>query len=300
MWPAATGCSRSVAPSSRSSPATSRRSTPASATRSPLRSAPRTSPRQLQIQATPLRDAVELRRGADSYDADLSTSAGPMRLRTVFGDGDRIIGLKLSPPAAVPAESAAPLAIELAMPFRDLWYVRWGGATELENYHVIGPAQRHAFDFVVWRDGATFRTDGTAAADYGAWDQPILSPTAGTVVEAVDGVDDNVPPTMNPAQTFGNHVVIEAGPHAYVVLGHLRRGSVAVAVGAHVERGDALGRCGNSGNTSEPHLHLHAQDRPKLDDPGAVGIPIELVDYAAEGVGVARGAPTRGQFVAPR
>lgn len=256
--------------------------------------------RQLQIQATPLRDAVELRRGADSYDADISTSSGPMRLRATFGDGDRITMLKLSPQAAVPAESAAPPAIELAMPFRDLWYVRWGGATELENYHVIAPAQRHAFDFVVWRDGATFRTDGATAADYGAWDQAILSPAAGTVVEAVDGVDDNVPPAMNPSQPFGNHVVIEAGPHAYVVIGHLQRGSIAVAVGAQVGRGDALGRCGNSGNTSEPHVHVHAQDRPKLDDPGAVGIPIEFIDYGADGADVARGAPTRGQFVVPR
>lgn len=259
-----------------------------------------TDSRRLQIQATPMRDAVDLRRGADSYDAYVSTNQGPMHLRAVFGDGDRIIRLTRSLPAAVPPVSTARPPIDLGLPFRGLWYVLWGGATELENYHVIAPAQRYAFDFVVWRDGATFRTDGATAADYGAWDQAIFSPVAGTVVEAVDGVNDNVPPTMNPAQPFGNHVVIEAGPRAYIVIGHLRRGSVAVAAGAHVKRGDALGRCGNSGNTSEPHIHLHAQDRPKLDDPEAVGIPIKFVDYVSDGMGVAHGAPTRGQFVAPR
>jgi hypothetical protein len=245
---------------------------------------------QLGVKAPAEREAVELRGELAFYDADVATTTGPGRVRVAFDRDGRIAAMSIKELPDVPAETAAPAPITLAPPFHGLWYVRWGGTTEIENYHVIAPAQRHAFDFVIWRDGAPYRTDGATAADYRCWDQPIVSPADGTVVEAVDGVADNTPPQMNPSQPFGNHVVIQVGG-AYVVLAHLRQGSVAVATGDKVARGDAIGRCGNSGNTSEPHVHLHAQDRPALDDPQAVGVPIELVGV---------GAPTRGQFIDAR
>ena len=59
----------------------------------------------------------------------------------------------------------------------------------------------------------------------------------------------------------GNHVVIALGPARYVLLAHLRRGSVAVVEGQVVRAGDLVGRCGNSGNTTQPHLHLQVQSR---------------------------------------
>src|SRR3546814_4096128 len=66
--------------------------------------------------------------------------------------------------------------------------------------------------------------------------------------------------------------MLDLGHGEYAMLAHLRRGSVAVEAGQQVAAGDELGRCGNSGNTSEPPLHLHLQDAPKFGEGN--GLPV--------------------------
>ena len=82
------------------------------------------------------------------------------------------------------------------------------------------------------------------------------------------------------------------------MLAHLRQGSVAVGQGQQVAAGDTLGRCGNSGNTSEPHLHFHLQDSPVFGQGN--GLPAFFNDYTADGKAVDRGEPVQGQVVSPR
>ncbi|MBA3245999.1 MAG: M23 family metallopeptidase, partial [Actinobacteria bacterium] len=79
-----------------------------------------------------------------------------------------------------------------------------------------------------------------------------------------------------------------AGPHA--------EGSVRVRAGQRVRAGDVLGLTGNSGNSSEPHLHFHVQDRPGLFG-SARGLPVSFVGYRADGRHVARGTPVQSQFI---
>jgi hypothetical protein len=151
-------------------------------------------------------------------------------------------------------------AVELAFPLRDGWYyVGQGGDSRLVNYHNVYPAQRFALDIVALdRRGA--RARGLYPADLGRYvifDAEVRSPCDGQIIAAVDGREDLVPPTMDRANPAGNHVVIACGD-ALVLLAHLRRGSVAVQANAAVGAGDLLGNVGNSGNTSEPHLHIHA------------------------------------------
>ena len=95
----------------------------------------------------------------------------------------------------------------------------------------------------------------------------------------------------------GNHVVLDLGSGEYALLAHLRRGSVRVRPGQRVRRGETLGRCGNSGNSSEPHLHFHVQDRPSSSarhggcrSPSAATWPT---------VRVVGGTPVQGQFLRP-
>lgn len=64
-----------------------------------------------------------------------------------------------------------------------------------------------------------------------------------------------------------------SGP--YILLAHLRRGSVTVDVGDHLDSGDAVGRCGNSGNSTQPHLHLQATDSIRWEE--AIGLPIAFL-----------------------
>jgi hypothetical protein len=87
---------------------------------------------------------------------------------------------------------------------------------------------------------------------------------------------------FGPNKVLGNHVVIETSDGDCVVLAHLRRGSVRVRTGEQVAAGVAVAQCGNSGNSSEPHLHLHVMDHPQ--PLVAAGVPFQFVD--------AVGAPT--------
>jgi murein DD-endopeptidase MepM/ murein hydrolase activator NlpD len=87
----------------------------------------------------------------------------------------------------------------------------------------------------------------------------VVSPCDGAVLAAQDGLPDQAPPQADPDNPAGNHVVLACGG-LRIELAHLAAGSVAVAPGDRVRSGDRLGAVGNSGNTSEPHLHIHAVD----------------------------------------
>jgi len=183
----------------------------------------------------------------------------------------------------------------LRLPFDGEWYVFWGGRTVEQNYHAAYPDQRFAYDIVVRRDGSSHTGDGTQLEQYHCWGQPILAPGAGTVVTAVDSLPDQRIGEMDRANPPGNHVILDHGNGEFSLLGHMRRGSVAVRPGQSVAQGEKIGECGNSGNTSEPHLHYHLQNGPAFGR--AAGLPAQFTDYLADGQPVARGEPVKGQTV---
>jgi len=221
-------------------------------------------------------------------------------LQALLDARGRIDAIGLSPSLALARDPHAgrPLRARLSLPFRGTWWVVSGGPTEQQNQHVVAPDQRHAYDLVVWRLGATHRGAGTRNADYWAWGKQILAPAAGLVVEAVDGIRDNRPQVQveNRQHPAGNHVVLDLGHGEYALLAHMRKGSVQVGVGDRVLAGDVLGLTGNSGNSSEPHLHFHIQDRPALFG-RARGLPVSFVDLRIDRRLVARGTPVQGQFI---
>lgn len=183
----------------------------------------------------------------------------------------------------------------LRLPFEGEWFVFWGGRTEAENYHVVAPDQRFAYDLLILKDGKSHTGDGTALEQYHCFGQPILAPGAGKVAVAVDGLPDQKPGEMDPSKSPGNHVVIDHGNGEFSFLAHLKKGSVAVKKGDAVKPGDRIGLCGNSGNTSEPHLHYHLQTTERFGD--GEGLPAQFLDYLADGKKVERGEPKRGQTV---
>ena len=186
----------------------------------------------------------------------------------------------------------------LRLPFDGAWQVFWGGRKPEQNYHAVDPGQRFALDLLVVEDGSSHEGDGQALQDYHCWDRPILAPAAGTAAAAVDGLPDQAIGETDPANPAGNHVVLDLGNDEFAFLAHLRQGSVAVKLGERVESGQEIGRCGNSGNTSEPHLHFHLQTTPVLGE--GEGLPALFNAYVADGEPVARGEPVRGQTVAPQ
>ena len=187
-----------------------------------------------------------------------------------------------------------PSAVAFRLPLDGPVTVAWGGPTSGVNYHVFLPDQRWAYDLLVTREGRTFRTDGATLDDYHAYDLPVYAPAAGVVFAAEDGAADvAIGARRWGLAGLGNHVGIEVAAGEYLFIGHLRPGSVAVAGGDRVVAGQLLGRVGNSGNSSEPHVHLHLQDstRPYFGE----GIPFHFHGYRQAGRLVERGMPHGGR-----
>ncbi len=154
---------------------------------------------------------------------------------------------------------------KMSLPFYGEWLVFWGGDTKEENYHISSKAQRHAFDIVMTDSvGKTYRTDGKSNEDYYAFGQHLIAPCDAKVVAVIEGVKDNVPGEMNPEQLTGNSVVLKTATNEYLLLAHFKLNSIKVKVGDSIKGGQLLGHCGNSGNSSEAHLHFHIQNQEKL------------------------------------
>ena len=159
---------------------------------------------------------------------------------------------------------APPGALDLAFPLRGgVFIVGQGGASKVVNHHFGHASQRYALDLLLL-NGAGVRARGFYPAtlgSYASWGAEVVSPCDGVIAAAVDEFPDFPPPRRDPAHPAGNHVAIESGG-ATIYLAHLRRGSVAVRAGDRVQAGQTIGRVGNSGNTTEPHLHVHAEQGP--------------------------------------
>ncbi|WP_159025202.1 M23 family metallopeptidase [Streptomyces sp. MUSC 125] len=138
------------------------------------------------------------------------------------------------------------------------WFIAQGGGPGL-NHHAGFAEQRGALDVVEvgrWSGARNGLRKGNGS--YRVYGRPLHAPCDGTVVSAVGHIDDQEPGTIRYQPPYGNHVFIDTGTEI-VKLAHLRRGTVTVRVGDTVHAGQLLGEVGNSGNSTEPHLHIHAE-----------------------------------------
>jgi hypothetical protein len=151
--------------------------------------------------------------------------------------------------------------VEFRLPFNGTWLTFWGGDAAEQNHHHDTLSQKFAFDFIVVDDKDNFfRTDGCTNEDYFSFGLDILSPADGEVVEVVGGLRDNKPKELNSFSFIGNYIMIKHNETTFSILGHLKQDSATVQVGDKVMAGDKIALCGNSGYTTDPHLHFHVQD----------------------------------------
>jgi murein DD-endopeptidase MepM/ murein hydrolase activator NlpD len=185
---------------------------------------------------------------------------------------------------------------DLRLPFDGPWFVAWGGRTITQNQHATHVQQRFAYDLLVKKDGQSHSGKGDRNEDYYCFDREILSPADGTVIATENGVPDNaVPGQWNKDDAYANFVIVDHGHQEFSYFIHFRQGSVKVRAGEKVKRGQVIGRCGNSGRSSEPHLHYHMQDSANFG--AGWGLPVQFQHYRADGNAVERGEPTRGQTI---
>ena len=157
-------------------------------------------------------------------------------------------------------------AADYRLPFEGRWFVMAGGDTINVNHHMVERSQWFAVDFMKTggsNNRSVAKNRGESLEDFYSWGQPVLSPVNGVVRKAHDGEPDHPIGKRDKENAFGNYVVIEAGPTEFVYLAHLQKGSLAVKEGEKISAGKLLGKCGNSGNTDGPHIHMHVQSELK-------------------------------------
>ena len=128
-------------------------------------------------------------------------------------------------------------------------------------------AQRFAIDWEkLGADGRLVKGDRKQVANYHIYGEPILAVRDGTIVDMRNDLPDQVPGALPDglpiSDADGNFAVLDIGGGAFVLYAHMKPGSVRVKAGDKVKRGDVIGQVGNTGNSSEPHLHLHVMDGP--------------------------------------
>jgi murein DD-endopeptidase MepM/ murein hydrolase activator NlpD len=126
------------------------------------------------------------------------------------------------------------------------------------HYELVND-QAFAMDMVVDKPHPAQRP-GHKLSEYPSYGLPIVADGPGVIATAVDGVPENDVPSMNPYEAHGNYVVIDHRNGEFSLFAHLIPGTVRVKVGDVVAIGQELGKCGNSGNTTMPHLHYQVMD----------------------------------------
>lgn len=183
--------------------------------------------------------------------ADIAISLSP---------SNQIMGLLITPVKPDDLPILERNTTKMILPFKETVFVFWGGITEEQNYHMADATQQYAYDILMVENGASYKGDALKNENYFIFGKDIIAPCNARVVKVITGVVDNVPGEMNPTQLTGNTVVLQASDQEFILFAHLKKGSILVEEGQDVLQGEVIGMCGNSGNSTEPHLHLGLQN----------------------------------------
>ena len=187
------------------------------------------------------------------------------------------------------------LTVDLAYPLHGRWLIRNSPANRVPSHGTTLFASSYAIDFVpVDEAGRTARITARSLVRpeppelFPGFGRPVLAPAGGVVVAGHQTAPDHPAyrglPSVGYALTqrrraaagwaglAGNHVLVETAEGPVVAVCHLQQASVRVSTGQQVRTGEVLGRCGNSGNSTEPHVHVQAIDR--VDVLNAVAVPL--------------------------
>lgn len=204
--------------------------------------------------------------------------------------------------------------VRVRFPVTGRWSALNSPASKVPSHGVHTLGQTYAIDLVhepLDRPRPAFGSDSgfRRPEEFPAFGQPILAPADGVVVRASDSARDHrarnsvrgvlylliegiLREVSGPGRILGNHVVLDIGDGVHAVLAHLRRGSVRVAAGENVLAGQQVAECGNSGNSTEPHIHVQLMDLPR--PAFAAGLPVAFGVFEVDGTH-REGVPRNGE-----
>ncbi|MEW6523066.1 MAG: M23 family metallopeptidase [Bacillota bacterium] len=195
-----------------------------------------------------------------------------------------IIVIKIRYGKSVPSAENYQSNIKYSLPFTGHWTVVNGGITKEFSHSWDIPSQRYAYDFLILDEyGRSFAGDAGDVKSYYCYGKDVLSPADGVVVEIYNNAKDSDiigdgKVVCNSKDIRGNYILICHADNEYSILAHLQANSILVACGERVVRGQVIAKCGNTGNSSEPHLHFQIQNNRSFYF--SAGLPIQFSDIS--------------------
>ncbi|TGN10866.1 urea transporter [Leptospira ilyithenensis] len=166
----------------------------------------------------------------------------------------------------------------IRLPFTGRWKVTQG----YDGKFTHKDSWKESLDFTaVDQSGNTKKGKGSTLNDYYTFGLTVLAPSSGRVVKVIHHLEDNPPGTVDTENNWGNLVLIEHTNFLYSQISHLQKNSISVKEGDIVSAGAKIGLAGNSGRSSEPHIHLHFQNNPEIGSPT---VPVSFTHYQEETV----------------
>ena len=138
---------------------------------------------------------------------------------------------------------------------------------------------KYAYDFVIKYNNQTYKNEGKFLEDYYAFGASVLAPISGYVVDLRDDLVDNFIGNVDRINNWGNYIIIKSNYGYFVEISHLMQHSINVKIGDFVQVGQVIAKCGNSGYSPEPHIHIQVQQFSHLGSPT---LPFKWIDLIKE------------------
>lgn len=154
-----------------------------------------------------------------------------------------------------------PFYLPTQLPVLGNWFVSQGANGKYTHVGEWGDA----WDFIINdKKGVQYKNNGDLVEEYLCYNKPVAACADGTIVELLDGINDNVIGEVNTFQNWGNSLVIKHSEYLYSKISHLKKDSIKVKKGDFVKSGEIIASVGNSGRSPFPHLHFQFQLSPYI------------------------------------
>jgi len=185
----------------------------------------------------------------------------------------------------LPSKDSYICECDYTLPFAEKWVAVNGGVDKKFSHSWNLPSQRYAYDFFIMDDeGGTSAGDKTQVKNYFCYGKDVIAPADGEVEEVKNHYAES---KTNGEKAYcgandirGNFIVIKHAENEYSLIAHLMPGSITVKAGDGVKQGEVIAKCGNSGNTSEPHIHFQLQSGKNFFT--SVGLPVAFRNINAQ------------------